>query len=134
MIKEISPKVFIYENVRAVISHDGGRTWEKMQQVFSELGYDFSWDILNAKNYGIPQNRERLFVVGFKKDLGLEEHFSFPKPIPLKKKMQDFLIEKNLRKSTEKFSFAKRKTSNIIGMGILFFSRKKRQRKRIFRS
>ena len=93
LIKEISPKVFIYENVRAVISHDGGRTWEKMQQVFSELGYDFSWDILNAKNYGIPQNRERLFVVGFKKDLGLEEHFSFPKPIPLKKKMQDFLIE-----------------------------------------
>lgn len=93
LIKEISPKVFIYENVRAVVSNDSGRTWAKMQQVFAELGYDCSWSILNAKNYGIPQNRERLFIVGFRKDLDLEENFSFPEAIPLEKKMQDFLIE-----------------------------------------
>lgn len=93
LIDEIKPKVFIYENVRAVTSHDGGKTWEKMQQVFSELGYSFSWSVLNAKNYGIPQNRERLFVVGIRNDLKLEEQFAFPDPIPLEKKMQDFLIE-----------------------------------------
>lgn len=93
LIDEIKPKVFIYENVRALTSHDGGKTWEKMQQVFEELGYDFSWSVLNAKNYGIPQNRERVFVVGFRKDLQLKDVFAFPEPIPLEKKMQDFLME-----------------------------------------
>ena len=93
LIDEIKPKVFIYENVRAVISHDSGKTWEKMQQVFRELGYSFSWTVLNAKNYGIPQNRERLFVVGTRNDLTLSWPFVFPEPIPLEKKMQDFLMD-----------------------------------------
>lgn len=93
LIDEIRPKVFIYENVRAVISHDGGKTWEKMQQVFSELDYNFSWKVLNARDYGIPQNRERLFVVGFRNDLKLDEEFSFPEAINLEKKMQDFLLD-----------------------------------------
>lgn len=93
LIDEIKPKVFIYENVRAVTSHDGGKTWQKMQEVFRELGYNFSWTVLNAKNYGIPQNRERLFVVGIRDDLDLAWPFTFPEPIPLEKKMQDFLME-----------------------------------------
>jgi DNA (cytosine-5)-methyltransferase 1 len=93
LIDEIRPKVFMYENVRAVTSHDGGKTWAKMQQVFQELGYDFSWKILNAKDYGIPQNRERLFVVGFRKDLTLACPFSFPEPIPLERTMKDFLLD-----------------------------------------
>lgn len=92
LVDEIKPKVFIYENVRAVISNDGGNTWQKMQQVFSELGYRFKWQILNAKDYGIPQNRERLFVVGFREDLDLDNKFDFPKPIKLNYKLCDFLI------------------------------------------
>ena len=93
LIDEIKPKVFIYENVRAVVSHDNGKTWKKMQEVFSELGYNFSWKVLNAKDYGIPQNRERLFVVGFRNDLKLASSFSFPEPIELIKKMKDFLMD-----------------------------------------
>lgn len=93
LIDEIKPKVFIYENVRAVVSHDNGKTWKKMQEVFSELGYNFSWKVLNAKDYGIPQNRERLFVVGFRNDLKLTSSFSFPEPIELTKKMKDFLMD-----------------------------------------
>ena len=93
LIDEIKPKVFIYENVRAVKTHDGGRTWKKMQQVFEELGYDFSMAVLNAKDYGIPQNRERLFVVGFRRDLRKRCKFSFPNPIPLEKVMKDFLVD-----------------------------------------
>lgn len=93
LIDEIKPKVFIYENVRAVISHDGGKTWEKMQEVFTELGYDFKWTVLNAKDYGIPQNRERLFVVGIRQDISQVEGFNFPEPIPLEKKMKDFLMD-----------------------------------------
>lgn len=93
LIDEIRPKVFIYENVRAVTSHDGGKTWKKMQQVFSELDYSFSWKVLNARDYGVPQNRERLFVVGFRNDLDLDVEFSFPQVIELEKKMQDFLLD-----------------------------------------
>lgn len=93
LIDEIKPRVFIYENVRAVLSNDGGRTWEKMQQVFSELDYDFYWKVLNARDYGIPQNRERLFVIGFRKDLTLNQPFRFPKEVPLEKKMKDFLLD-----------------------------------------
>ena len=93
LIDEIKPKVFIYENVRAVTSHDGGKTWKKMQEVFQELGYSFSWTLLNAKHYGIPQNRERLFVVGIREDMLGEVPFEFPAAIPLEKKMKDFLMD-----------------------------------------
>lgn len=93
LIDEIKPKVFIYENVRAVTSHDKGKTWKKMQEVFKELGYHFSWKVLNARDYGIPQNRERLFVVGFRDDLDLDHEFEFPEVMALERKMKDFLFD-----------------------------------------
>lgn len=93
LVKEIKPKVFIYENVKALLTNDNGRTWETMQQVFADLDYTWYQDVLNAKDYGIPQNRERVFVVGFRNDLKLEEKFSFPEPIELEKTMQDFLLD-----------------------------------------
>lgn len=99
LVKEIQPKIFIYENVRAVLTNDCGKTWEKMKKVFQDLGYDVYFEnegkpsILNSKDYGIPQNRNRLFVVGFRTDLNLKQEFQFPKTIPLEYTMQDFLIE-----------------------------------------
>lgn len=99
LVEEIQPKVFIYENVRAVLSNDCGRTWEVMKDIFNQLNYNVFYmkddepSILNAKDYGIPQNRKRLFVVGFCSDLKLEKDFEFPKSIKLNKTMQDFLIE-----------------------------------------
>lgn len=93
LVKEVQPKVFIYENVRAVLSNDEGRTWETMKQIFSDLGYKWSFTTLNAKDFGVPQNRERLFVVGFRNDLDLVNEFSFPTPIPLEKVMKDFLVD-----------------------------------------
>ena len=93
LISEIRPKVFIYENVKAVLSNDSGRTWKVMQKVFDDLGYVWKHQILNAKDYGIPQNRERLFVVGFRKDITLTEPFDFPEPVELTTVMQDYLLE-----------------------------------------
>ena len=90
LVNEIRPKVFIYENVKGVLSHDGGNTWTIMQNVFSDLGYKWYSQVLNSKNYDIPQNRERLFVVGF---LDQTAEFDFPKPQILTKTMQDFLLE-----------------------------------------
>ena len=98
LVKEIEPTVFIYENVYGVLTHDKGKTWETMQNVFSELGYYFTWQVLDARDYGIPQGRRRLFVVGFK-DKSAYEKFSFPNKIELAKcplcTMQD-MLEENL--------------------------------------
>lgn len=88
VINECRPKVFIFENVRGLLSHDDGKTWRVIQEVFSSLGYNTNSQTLNSKDYGIPQNRERIFVVGFRKK---KTAFDFPGPIPLDTRMQDFL-------------------------------------------
>ena len=95
IIQEVQPKVFIYENVRGLITHDNGKTWKKMQKVFTEtLHYKISEpQVLNAADYGIPQNRRRLFVIGIREDLDAND-FIYPKEIGvenLKYFMQDFL-------------------------------------------
>lgn len=92
LVSELKPKVFIYENVRAILSNDEGRTWKTMTQIFEDLGYEWKYQILNARDYGIPQNRERVFVVGFRKDLDFKE-FVFPEKIELTKSMKDFLLD-----------------------------------------
>lgn len=88
LVKEIQPKVFIYENVRNLLKHDNGKTWEVIKSIFDSLGYHIEFEVLNSSDFGIPQTRRRLFVVGFKKDLG----FKMPKAnnVELKFKMKDF--------------------------------------------
>lgn len=87
LIKETCPKVFIFENVRGLLNHDGGRTWSVMKDIFAELGYDIHYRVMNSEDYGIPQHRERVFCVGFSKPT----KFAFPAPINLEYKMYDFL-------------------------------------------
>ena len=87
VIKETQPKVFIFENVKGLINHDKGRTWMVMHSIFSELGYQVNYRVLNSKDYGIPQHRERIFCVGFR----ATTKFAFPAPISLTYKMYDFL-------------------------------------------
>lgn len=64
-----------------------------MQKVFTDLDYTWDFKVLNAKDYGIPQNRERVYVVGFRNDLKLNKKFTFPKPIKLDKTMKSFLLD-----------------------------------------
>jgi len=90
LLNEIQPRFFIYENVQGVLSHDKGKTWEVMQEAFKDLGYNFKYYILNSKRFGIPQNRNRLFVIGFKNIEDMKK-FQTPKEQELKYKMQDFL-------------------------------------------
>lgn len=68
LVKEIQPKVFIYENVRNLYNHDHGNTWTIIKRIFDSLGYEIKYDILNASDFGIPQTRRRLFVVGYRKE------------------------------------------------------------------
>lgn len=92
LVKEMQPKVFIYENVYGLTRHDKGKTWSIMQQVFEELGYSFKFKILDSRNFGIPQGRRRIFVVGFKNSESCDK-FKFPEEIDLEYTMQDFLEE-----------------------------------------
>jgi DNA (cytosine-5)-methyltransferase 1 len=62
--KEIKPRYLLLENVRNLLSHDKGQTFTRILKILDELGYDAEWQVLNSKNFGVPQNRERVFIVG----------------------------------------------------------------------
>ena len=55
LVKEIKPKVFIYENVRNLLNHDQGNTWKVIKKIFDSLGYSYKFEVLNSADYGIPQ-------------------------------------------------------------------------------
>ena len=81
IIKRHKPKAFFLENVKGLTNHDKGRT---LTTILNTLREDLDYfvpepEIVNAKNFGVPQNRERIFIVGFRKDLGVED-FEYPKP------------------------------------------------------
>ena len=87
LIFDIKPKVFIYENVPGMLSHNGGDTWTRIKDVFNSLGYVYYYKILNGVEYGIPQKRNRLFVVGFSKSVD----FKFPESQKLSTTLFDYL-------------------------------------------
>ena len=60
----LRPKYLFLENVRGLLSHDGGATFETIIRTLDELGYDVEWQVLNSKDFGVPQNRERVFIIG----------------------------------------------------------------------
>jgi len=64
ILKHKKPKHFILENVRGLLSHDSGRTFQTILKVLSDIGYMVQWEVCNSKNYGVPQNRERVYIVG----------------------------------------------------------------------
>lgn len=64
LVKERQPKYLLLENVRGLLSHDEGKTFGTIIKTLWEFGYDLQWQVLNSKNFGVPQNRERIFIVG----------------------------------------------------------------------
>lgn len=87
IIKEKQPKAFFIENVRGLLTHDNGQTFETIKRIITEeLGYSFFHKIIRASDFGVPQHRPRLFMVGFK-DNSIK--FEFPKPKKLKITMSD---------------------------------------------
>lgn len=90
IIMEVKPKIFIYENVLGLLTLDEGRTWKKMLEVWNSLGYNVFYDKLNSVDYNHPQNRIRLFLIGFREDLKVTD-YKFPTFLQLTKKASDFL-------------------------------------------
>lgn len=87
IIKEKQPQAFFLENVRGLLIHDGGRTFATIRRILTEdLGYNFYYKVIKASDYGVPQYRPRLFMVGFK-DKSIK--FEFPDPVKLAMTMDD---------------------------------------------
>ena len=84
------PKYLLLENVKNLVGKKFTKDFERWLSFLNSLGYYSNWEVLNAKDYGIPQNRERVFVVSSLENM----HYKFPKPVELKSKMKDLLEEK----------------------------------------
>lgn len=92
-LEKLQPKVFLFENVRGLVSHDSGRTYDVMKNVFHNAGYTIKERVLNAWDYGVPQKRERLIVLGVRNDLVESIEINYPKPHDYKPVLRDILLD-----------------------------------------
>lgn len=92
IVKAKKPKIVFMENVKNFATHDDGRTLEVVKATMEELGYTFTQRVLNAVDYGVPQKRERIYMICFRNDLNVNG-FEFPKPFKLTKHVENFLLE-----------------------------------------
>lgn len=75
IIRDKRPRYFLLENVKGLLSHDEGKTFQTILGVLSDLGYEYQWQVLNSKNFGVPQNRERIFIIGHLRETSRPEVF-----------------------------------------------------------
>jgi DNA (cytosine-5)-methyltransferase 1 len=80
IIREKKPKMVLLENVKGFASHDKGNTFKVVCSTLEKLGYEVQYKVLNAREFGVPQNRERIYIVGIDRKRTLQAPFSFPKP------------------------------------------------------
>ena len=115
-IKMSKPKVFILENVKGLLSNDNGNTFKTILYELSKLKvYDVKWKVLNTKDYGIPQNRERIFIIGFHRNY-IKKEFEWPQP----KKMKDIhsYIDRNVTKKNIIPEYNRQSVNNSKGIFI----------------
>jgi len=117
VVKEVSPKIFLAENVKGLVTHDKGKTLETMIKVFKDLGYSVEYQVLNAMYYDVAQSRERLFIIGVRKDLNIK--IEFPKKQSYVPTIRDALL--NLKKDPYGFeitySESKKKVMELVPQG-----------------
>lgn len=77
ILQSKQPRLFVFENVKGLLSHDNGQTFQTIIATLNELGYDLQWQVLNSKNHGVPQNRERVFIVGHLRGTARPQVFPF---------------------------------------------------------
>lgn len=121
VINAKKPKYFILENVRGLIWHDKGKTWATIWDHLQNLkDYDVYHKVLNTKDYGIPQNRDRVYMVGVLKSLG--QVFTFPDPIPLEKHITDYIDKtiQEIRPNVIKAGMLKKLPENAVFVDFSF--------------
>lgn len=94
-LNKLKPKMFLFENVKGLLTHDGGKTFKTICDIFEEQGYEIKYRVLNSWDYGVPQKRERLITVGVRKDLVNKVTFDFPKVYAYKPLLKDIVLDTN---------------------------------------
>lgn len=114
ILNQVKPKMFIAENVRGLVTHDHGRTLKTIIDVFEDLGYSTTYNVLNAWDYGVAQKRQRMILIGIRNDLDIT--YEFPKPYTYKPVLRDAL--KNVPDSDgQKFSQKKAEVMKLVPAG-----------------
>ena len=117
-LHKLQPKMFLFENVRGLLTHDKGRTYETILGIFEDEGYVTSHKILNAWDYDVPQKRERLITIGIRKDLADKISFSFPEPHNYKPTLRDIKLDVNpSAEDCAKYSEYKAKVFALVPAG-----------------
>ena len=134
IIGRIQPKVAICENVKALTGKKFTKEFETVLSTLEDMGYKNYWQVLNAKDYGIPQNRERVFIVSIRNDI--DKKYTFPAPIKLELRLKDilekevdekyYLSDKMLEKLTSATDYKQPKqivdTNNVLQIGNIVHS------------
>ncbi len=118
ILKELMPKIFLAENVKGLVNHDEGKTLSTMLKVFSDIGYSVQWTVLKALNYGTAQKRERIVIIGIRKDLvnQIKSNFQFPKPFGKPQTLKDVLKDVPISQGA-KYPESKRKVLELVPAG-----------------
>lgn len=115
-VDEVLPKMFLFENVRGLLSHDHGRTYQTIQHEFESLGYTVQYQVLNACYFGVGQKRERIVVIGIRNDLKDQIIFNYPEPDSHWTTLRDAL--KDVPKSPyQAYSERKRRVMELVPPG-----------------
>lgn len=113
IITKHDTKVVVLENVKNLVNHDGGKTFARIKQELDEAGYDVNAQILNSQDYGIPQRRNRIFIVAFNRKYYNTGTFTYPEKEELKVTTQD-LLDENV---PESYFLTRKLEKTILGMG-----------------
>ncbi len=113
ILEKHKTKVVVLENVKNLVNHDSGETFKRILTELDSIGYDCYYQVLNSADYGIPQRRNRIFIVGFLRGYFKEEKFIFPEKKELKVTTQD-LLDKNVDK---KYFLTRKLEKTILGEG-----------------
>ena len=115
-LEQLQPKMFLFENVRGLLTHDKGQTYQTITDIFESTGYTIQKQILNAWDYGVAQKRERLITVGIRNDLVDKTKFEFPVPHKYKPVLRDILLDCPKSEGTP-YSDYKRKIFELVPPG-----------------
>jgi len=113
IVKKHDTKVIVLENVKNITTHDKGQTFERIKRELDEAGYDVNYQILNSQDYGVPQRRNRVFIVAFNRKYFKKGQFEYPEKQELTVTTQD-LLDENVE---EKYFLTEKISHTILGCG-----------------
>ena len=115
-LQKLQPKTFLFENVRGLLTHDRGRTYQTILDIFSSEGYKVQSEIMNAWDFGVAQKRERLIMIGVRSDLASRVRIDPPQPHNYKPVLRDILTDVPQSEGTQ-YSEHKRKIFELVPPG-----------------